>query len=127
MLVEPIATWVAYLMYQAKSHAKAKWPANRPHRNPQWWELKKHIANDLGPRTEADGALRRRMDVETGCITGRSSISAASRITWYRRPNWPKWPILSTTNLHAVEKGHPGVMVEDPGLHGRGPGRGCVR
>ncbi len=50
VMVEPIATWVAYLLHQAKAHAKAKWPVNRPHRNPQWWELKKHLANDLGLR-----------------------------------------------------------------------------
>ena len=55
VLVEPIATWVAYLMYQAKAHAKAKWPANRPHRNPKWWELKKHLANDLGLRKKLIG------------------------------------------------------------------------
>src|SRR5258707_6228519 len=55
VLVEPITTWVAYLMYQAKAHAKAKWPANRPHRNPQWWELKKHLANDLGLRKKLMG------------------------------------------------------------------------
>lgn len=35
VLVDPIATWVAYLMYQAKAHAKAKWPVNRPYRNPE--------------------------------------------------------------------------------------------
>jgi predicted nucleotide-binding protein (sugar kinase/HSP70/actin superfamily) len=50
VIVEPIATWAAYLLYTAKAHAKAKWPVNRPHRNPQWWELKKHLANDLGLR-----------------------------------------------------------------------------
>ena len=50
VLVEPIATWITYLMYQAKAHNKAKWPVNRPHRNPKWWELKKHLANDLGLR-----------------------------------------------------------------------------
>jgi predicted nucleotide-binding protein (sugar kinase/HSP70/actin superfamily) len=50
VIVEPIATWVAYLLYQAKAHAKAKWPVSRPHRNPHWWELKKHLANDLGLR-----------------------------------------------------------------------------
>src|SRR2546428_12878153 len=38
VIVEPIATWVAYLMYQAKAHATAKWPVNRPHRNPKWYE-----------------------------------------------------------------------------------------
>ena len=30
VIVEPIATWVAYLMYQAKAHAIAKWPVNSP-------------------------------------------------------------------------------------------------
>ena len=55
VVVEPIATWVAYLMYQAKAHAKEKWPAKRPHRNPQWWELKKHLANDLGLRKKMMG------------------------------------------------------------------------
>jgi len=55
VLVEPIATWVAYLMYQAKAHAKEKWPANRPHRNPKWFEVKKHLANDLGLRKKLMG------------------------------------------------------------------------
>jgi predicted nucleotide-binding protein (sugar kinase/HSP70/actin superfamily) len=55
VMVEPIATWVAYLLYQAKAHAKAKWPVNRPHRNPEWWEVKKHIANDLGLRKKLMG------------------------------------------------------------------------
>ena len=48
VIVEPIATWVAYLMYQAKAHAIAKWPVNRPHRNPEWYELKKNLANYFG-------------------------------------------------------------------------------
>jgi predicted nucleotide-binding protein (sugar kinase/HSP70/actin superfamily) len=48
VIVEPIATWVAYLMYQAKAHAIAKWPVNRPHRNPKWYEAKKQFANYIG-------------------------------------------------------------------------------
>src|SRR5215469_13967972 len=55
VLVEPIATWVAYLMYQAKAHAKAKWPVNRPHRNPEWYEFKKHFANYIGLRKKLWG------------------------------------------------------------------------
>jgi predicted nucleotide-binding protein (sugar kinase/HSP70/actin superfamily) len=55
VMVEPIATWVAYLMYQAKAHAKAKWPVKRPYRNPEWYELKKHLANDLGLRKKLIG------------------------------------------------------------------------
>jgi predicted nucleotide-binding protein (sugar kinase/HSP70/actin superfamily) len=48
VIVEPIATWVAYLMYQAKAHASAKWPVNRPHRNPKWYEVRKQFANYIG-------------------------------------------------------------------------------
>jgi predicted nucleotide-binding protein (sugar kinase/HSP70/actin superfamily) len=50
VLVEPIATWVAYLMYQAKAHAIAKWPVNRPHANPKWHEANKQFANYIGLR-----------------------------------------------------------------------------
>jgi len=42
-------------MYQAKAHAIEKWPANRPHRNPKWYEMKKHLANDLGLRKKLMG------------------------------------------------------------------------
>ena len=50
VLVEPIATWVAYLIHQAKANARAKWPVTRPHRDPHWWELKKHLANQKALR-----------------------------------------------------------------------------
>jgi len=55
VIVEPIATWVAYLMYQAKAHAIAKWPVNRPHRNPKWYELNKEFANYIGLRKKLWG------------------------------------------------------------------------
>jgi len=55
VMVEPIATWVAYLMYQAKAHAIAKWPVNRPHRDPKWWEAKKQFANYIGLRKKLWG------------------------------------------------------------------------
>ncbi len=48
VLVEPIATWVAYLMHQAKAKAVAKWPVQRPHYTPKWWEVRKHLANQVG-------------------------------------------------------------------------------
>jgi predicted nucleotide-binding protein (sugar kinase/HSP70/actin superfamily) len=48
VLVEPIATWVAYLLYQAKAHATAKWPVNKPHKDPKWYEAKKQFANYIG-------------------------------------------------------------------------------
>jgi len=55
VIVEPIATWVAYLMYQAKAHAIAKWPVNRPHRNPKWYEVKKQWGNYIGLRKKLWG------------------------------------------------------------------------
>jgi predicted nucleotide-binding protein (sugar kinase/HSP70/actin superfamily) len=55
VLVEPIATWVAYLMYQAKAHAIAKWPVNRPYQNPKWYEAKKQFANYIGLRKKLWG------------------------------------------------------------------------
>jgi predicted nucleotide-binding protein (sugar kinase/HSP70/actin superfamily) len=55
VLVEPIATWVAYLMYQAKAHAIAKWPVNRPHQNPKWYEAKKQFGNYIGLRKKLWG------------------------------------------------------------------------
>ena len=55
VLVEPIATWVAYLMYQAKAHAIAKWPVNRPHSGPKWYEAKKQFANYIGLRKKLWG------------------------------------------------------------------------
>jgi hypothetical protein len=55
VLVQPIATWVAYLMYQAKAHAIAKWPVNRPYRDPKWYELKKNFLNYIGLRKKLWG------------------------------------------------------------------------
>ena len=55
VLVEPIATWVAYLMYQAKAHAIAKWPVNRPYAKPKWYEPKKQFANYIGLRKKLWG------------------------------------------------------------------------
>lgn len=55
VLVEPIATWVAYLLYQAKAHAKAKYPVTRPYRNPEWYQLKQHMANQMSLRKKLLG------------------------------------------------------------------------
>ena len=55
VMVEPIATWVAYLMYQAKAHAIAKWPVNQPYRNAEWYEPKKQFANYIGLRKKLWG------------------------------------------------------------------------
>jgi predicted nucleotide-binding protein (sugar kinase/HSP70/actin superfamily) len=45
VLVEPIATWIAYMMYIAEEGARARANAEAPYRDPKWYELKKHLAN----------------------------------------------------------------------------------
>lgn len=45
VLVEPIATWIAYMMYVAKAGAKARAEAEAPYRDPKWFEVKKRFAN----------------------------------------------------------------------------------
>jgi predicted nucleotide-binding protein (sugar kinase/HSP70/actin superfamily) len=47
VLVEPIATWIAYMMYVAKEGARARAEAEAPYRDPKWYEVKKHFANDF--------------------------------------------------------------------------------
>jgi predicted nucleotide-binding protein (sugar kinase/HSP70/actin superfamily) len=46
VMVEPIATWVAYMMHVAGLGAQSRKNAEAPYRNPKWWELQKHLAND---------------------------------------------------------------------------------
>jgi len=45
VLVEPIATWIAYMMFVAKEGAKARADAQAPYRDPDWYEVKKRAAN----------------------------------------------------------------------------------
>jgi predicted nucleotide-binding protein (sugar kinase/HSP70/actin superfamily) len=45
VLVEPIATWIAYMMYVAKEGARARAGAEAPYRDPKWYEVKKQAAN----------------------------------------------------------------------------------
>ena len=47
VLVEPIATWIAYMMYVAKEGAKARAEVEAPYRDPKWFEVKKRLANEL--------------------------------------------------------------------------------
>lgn len=47
VLVEPIATWVAYMMHVAALGAEARKDAEARYRNPQWWEFQKRLANDM--------------------------------------------------------------------------------
>ena len=46
VLVEPIGTWVMYMMYQVKARAAARRSLDAPYKHPQWYELKKQAANE---------------------------------------------------------------------------------
>ena len=47
VLVEPIGTWVMYMMYQCKARAKARWALDAPYKHPKWYELKKQFVNSM--------------------------------------------------------------------------------
>jgi predicted nucleotide-binding protein (sugar kinase/HSP70/actin superfamily) len=47
VLVEPIATWIDYMMYVAKEGSRARAQAQAPHRDPKWYELKKRAVNSF--------------------------------------------------------------------------------
>ena len=47
VLVEPIATWIAYMMYVAKAGIQERFDAQAPHRDPRWYEVKKRMTNDF--------------------------------------------------------------------------------
>jgi predicted nucleotide-binding protein (sugar kinase/HSP70/actin superfamily) len=47
VLVEPIATWIAYMMYVAKEGAKARADAEAIHKDVKWYQPHKRLANEL--------------------------------------------------------------------------------
>ena len=47
VLVEPIGTWVMYMMYQAKARAAARRPLDAPYKKVKWYELRKMAVNEL--------------------------------------------------------------------------------
>ena len=47
VLVEPIGTWVMYMMYQAKARAAARRSLDAPYKKVQWYELRKMAVNEL--------------------------------------------------------------------------------
>jgi predicted nucleotide-binding protein (sugar kinase/HSP70/actin superfamily) len=47
VLVEPIATWIAYMMYVAKQGAKARAEAEALHKDLKWYQLNKRLANEF--------------------------------------------------------------------------------
>jgi predicted nucleotide-binding protein (sugar kinase/HSP70/actin superfamily) len=47
VLVEPIGTWVMYMMYQAKARAAARRSLDAPYKKVKWYELRKMAVNEL--------------------------------------------------------------------------------
>ena len=47
VLVEPIATWIDYMMFVAKEGARARAQAQAPYRDPKWHEFKKRAVNSF--------------------------------------------------------------------------------
>ena len=47
VLVEPIATWIMYMMYQVKARAAARRSLDAPYKHVSWWELHKMAKNEL--------------------------------------------------------------------------------
>src|ERR1700726_3324479 len=48
VLIEPIATWIAYMMYVAKEGARARFHAEKEHKDLRWFDLNKRAANSFG-------------------------------------------------------------------------------
>lgn len=46
--VEPIATWIAYMLHVAGLGAQERAASDAPYPNPRLWEIRKRIANDWG-------------------------------------------------------------------------------
>ncbi len=47
VLVEPIATWALYMLYEAKINARRRKRLDAPFQKPAWWELRKRLRNEL--------------------------------------------------------------------------------
>jgi len=50
VLVEPIGTWVMYMLYQVKEKAAFRKQLDAPHKDVQWYHLNKLAANELAYR-----------------------------------------------------------------------------
>jgi predicted nucleotide-binding protein (sugar kinase/HSP70/actin superfamily) len=47
VVVDSIGNWVMYLMHQAKANAREKRSLDAPHSHTVWWEIQKHLLNEL--------------------------------------------------------------------------------
>jgi len=57
VLVEPIATWVAYMLHQVQLNGANRKAIDAPYRNPQWWQLDKRLKNELKYRSKWGGLV----------------------------------------------------------------------
>src|SRR5467141_245783 len=57
VLTEPIATWVAYMLYQVQMNGANRKAIDAPYRNPSWWELNKRFKNELKYRSKWAGLV----------------------------------------------------------------------
>ena len=57
VLVEPIATWVAYMLHQVQLNAINRKQIDAPYRNPNWWEVQKIAKNELKFRSKWAGLV----------------------------------------------------------------------
>ena len=64
VLVEPIATWIDYMMFVAKEGARARAQAQAPYRDPKWYEFKKRAVNGFSLLKKTGG-----LDVGSGMWT----------------------------------------------------------
>jgi predicted nucleotide-binding protein (sugar kinase/HSP70/actin superfamily) len=55
VLVEPIATWVAYMLHQVQLNGENRKAIDAPFRNPKWYELNKRFKNELKYRQKWAG------------------------------------------------------------------------
>jgi len=47
VLVEPIATWVAYMLHQVQLNGADRKAIDAPYRNPKWWQVDKRLKNEI--------------------------------------------------------------------------------
>ena len=89
VLVEPIATWVAYLLYQVQSNAPNR-EGDRRTIPQSAGRSSKALANEMKYRAEVAGTRRRRGDVDALLPSRGQTAWAASRTSWFRSRNWPQ-------------------------------------
>jgi predicted nucleotide-binding protein (sugar kinase/HSP70/actin superfamily) len=57
VLVEPIATWVAYMLHQVQLNGENRKAVDAPYKNPQWYQIDKRLKNELKYRSKWAGLV----------------------------------------------------------------------